>query len=52
MRMNMNEIDAAAFDKFIEKHWGNQLNRKETVQVSATVEEKPKRRGRKPKTEV
>ena len=49
MRNNMNEIDAADFDKFIEKHWGNQLNKKETVQVSATVENKPKRRGRKPK---
>ena len=52
MRNNMNELDMAEFDKFVEKHWGNQLNKKETVQVSATVEEKPKRRGRKPKTEV
>ena len=49
MRMNMNETDAEDFDKFIEKHWGNKLNKKETVQVSATVEEKAKRRGRKPK---
>ena len=52
MRNNMNELDMAEFDKFVEKHWGNQLNKKETVQVSATVEEKTKRRGRKPKTEV
>ncbi len=52
MRENMDEADAESFDKFIEKHWGNQLNKKETVEVSATAEEKPKRRGRKKKTEV
>lgn len=49
MRNNMDEADVEAFDKFIEKHWGNAL-KKETVQVSATsVEEKSKKRGRKPK---
>ena len=49
MRNNMDESDAEEFDKFVEKHWGNQLTKKETVTVSAEVETKPKRRGRKPK---
>ncbi len=49
MRANMNETDAEDFDKFIEKHWSNQI--KQTVSVSSqAVEEMPKRRGRKPKT--
>ena len=47
----MDETDVEAFDKFIEKHWGNKI--KQTVAVnSEPVEEKPKRRGRKPKTEI
>ena len=51
MRLNMDESDAEAFDRFVERHWGNQ--RKETVAVSSEpVETKPKRRGRRPKTEV
>ena len=51
MRLNMDESDAEAFDRFVERHWGNQ--RKEAVAVSSEpVEEKPKRRGRRPKTEV
>ncbi len=51
MRNNMDETDVEAFDKFIEKHWGNQI--KQTVAVnSEPVETKPKRRGRKPKNEV
>ena len=51
MRNNMDETDAEAFDRFIEKHWGNQM--KQTVSVSSEpVETKPKRRGRKPKTEI
>ena len=45
----MNEADVEEFDKFIEKHWGNKLQEKETVPVSATAESKPKKRGRKPK---
>ena len=49
MRNNMNEADVEEFDKFVEKHWGNQLAKKGTVQVSGVTEEKPKRRGRKPK---
>ena len=51
MRINMDAADEEAFDKFVEKHWGNRT--KEPVQVSAVpVESAPKRRGRKPKTEV
>ena len=51
MRANMNETDAEDFDKFIEKHWSNQI--KQTVSVSSqAVEEMPKRRGRKPKTAI
>ena len=51
MRNNMDETDAEAFDRFIEKHWGNQM--KQTVSVSSEpVETKPKRRGRRPKNEV
>ena len=51
MRNNMDETDAEAFDRFIEKHWGNQA--KQTVSVSSElVETKPKRRGRRPKTEI
>ena len=51
MRLNMDESDAEAFDKFVEKHWGNQI--KQTVAVSSEpVETKPKRRGRRPKSEV
>ncbi len=51
MRLNMDETDAEAFDKFVERHWGNKL--KETVAVSSEpVEAKPKRRGRRTKTEV
>ena len=49
MRSNMDEADVEAFDKFVEKHWGKNL---ETISVSANVsddEPKPKRRGRKPK---
>ena len=50
MRANMDDVDMESFDKFIERHWGNKT--KQTIPVSnmETVEEKPKRRGRKPKT--
>ena len=51
MRINMDAADEEAFDKFVEKHWGSRT--KEPVQVSAVpVESAPKRRGRRPKTEV
>lgn len=46
MRNNMDVTDAEAFDKFIERNWGKA--KKDTVQVSAEAETKP-RRGRKPK---
>ena len=52
MRNNMDAADAEQFDKFVEKHWGNQLAKKETITVTAEAEVKPKRRGRKKKTEV
>ncbi len=51
MRNNMDESDVEQFDKFVEKHWGNQL--RQTIPVNSTAEEvepKPKKRGRKPKT--
>ena len=51
MRLNMDESDAEAFDRFVERHWENQ--RKETIAVSSEpVETKPKRRGRRPKSEI
>ena len=52
MRNNMDAADVEQFDKFVEKHWGNQLAKKETITVTAEAEEKPKRRGRKKKIEV
>ena len=51
MRENMDESDLEQFDKFVEKYW-KKTTSKETVQVSAVVEEQPKRRGRKPKNEI
>ncbi len=51
MRANMDEIDLEKFDRFVEKHWGNQ--NKQTVSVNSMIgEEQPKRRGRKPKEEA
>lgn len=50
MRNNMDETDVEEFDKFIDKHWGNLT--KETVQVSASVGDTPKKRGRRKKTEI
>ena len=51
MRNNMDESDVEEFDKFIEKHWGGRTNKAITAS-SEPVEEKPKRRGRKPKAKV
>jgi len=50
MRENMDETDLEKFDKFVEKHWGNQI--KQTVSVNSEPIQKnvPKKRGRKPKT--
>ena len=52
MRNNMDSTDVEEFNRFIEKHWGNRT--KQTLEANSDeVEEKPKRRGRKPKkTEV
>ena len=57
MRENMDETDIDAFERFVEKHWKKASKSKETVSVSASVsseatEDKPKRRGRKPKSEI
>lgn len=52
MRENMDETDLDDFDRFVEKHWKKSRVR-ETVAVSADIEEnRPKKRGRKPKTQV
>ena len=52
MRENMDETDIEGFDRFVERHWKKAKTR-ETVSVSVNVEEKvPKKRGRKPKTEI
>ena len=40
--------DMESFDKFIEKHWGNSL--KQTVSVSAGIDEPTTKRGRRSKT--
>ena len=56
MRDNMDETDAEEFDKFIERHW-KKAKTSETVAVSANnvkveeIDEKPKKRGRKPKVD-
>ena len=51
MRENMDESDLEKFDKFVEKHWANKVN--QTVRASSSdLIDEPKRRGRKPKTEV
>ncbi len=49
MRNNMDETDVEAFDKFVEKHWAG---KKQTIPVSANIDETPKRRGRRKKEEV
>ena len=51
MRENMDETDLEAFDKFVEKHWGN-VKEQETIKVNATVETNNKRRGRPRKEEI
>ena len=56
MRDNMDETDAEEFDRFIERHW-KKAKTPETVAVSANnvkieeTENKPKKRGRKPKVD-
>ncbi len=52
MRENMDDNDLEKFDKFVERHWKKSMVR-ETVSVSAEIENTiPKKRGRKPKTEI
>ena len=53
MRNNMAEMDVEAFDKFVEKHWGNVISEEKIIEekTKATEEIKPKRRGRKTKAE-
>ena len=51
MRENMDENDLEAFDKFVEKHWGN-VKEQETIQTNSILETNTKRRGRPPKTEL
>ena len=56
MRDNMDETDAEEFDKFIERHW-KKAKTSEIVAVSANnvnveeIDDKPKKRGRKPKVD-
>ena len=53
MRLNMDSNDSEKFDRFVEKHWGNALNQLETVQAYSSIDDnEPKRRGRKPRTEM
>ena len=49
MRNNMDKTDVEAFDKFVKKHWDD---KKQTVPVSANIDETPKRRGRHKKEEI
>ena len=51
MRLNMDDTDLENFDKFVERHWSK--TNKKTIEVSSkATETKPKRRGRKPKSET
>ena len=56
MRENMDETDVEEFDRFIERHWKKSKD-SETVTVSSNnvnlekTENKPKKRGRKPKVD-
>ena len=54
MRMNMEEADAEAFDKFVEENWGTKIQgSQESVMVNASAQQaETKRRGRKPKTQT
>ena len=47
----MDDTDLENFDKFVERHWSK--TNKKTIEVSSeATETKPKRRGRKPKSET
>ena len=48
----MDDSDLEQFDAFVEKHWKKPSRVAVTVnKTEDTIEEKPKRRGRKPKIE-
>ena len=52
MRENMDDSDLEQFDAFVEKHWKKPSRVAVTVnKIEDTIEEKPKKRGRKPKIE-
>ena len=53
MKANMDEADIEDFDKFIERHWGNQIRteKMQAEKVGVSVGEEEKRRGRKPRIE-
>ena len=57
----MDDSDLELFDQFVEKHWNKTFgadnkvldkNEKINIEENETMEEQPKRRGRKPKTET
>ena len=52
----MDETDQEAFDKFVEENWGSYSDNnkyEDAIPVMATViEDKPKRRGRKPRNQI
>ena len=50
MRENMDSSDLDQFDSFVEKHWKKSMNPRKNENTNE-IEEQPKRRGRKPKTE-
>ena len=49
----MDEADIEDFNKFIERHWGDQIRREKMQQekVAVSIGEETKKRGRKPKNE-
>ena len=53
MKANMDEADIEDFNKFIERHWGDQIRREKMQQekVAVSIGEETKKRGRKPKNE-
>ena len=53
MRANMDESDIEEFDQFVDRLWGDQIRQeKEMAEVTAGASAEPKRRGRKPKSEI
>ena len=53
MRANMDESDIEEFDQFVDRLWGKQIRQeREMAEVTAGASAEPKRRGRKPKSEI